>query len=451
MAALPSPWSSALAAPDTSASAFHETRLDNGLTVIVKADNRSPVAVSMVWYRVGSIDEVTGSTGISHVLEHMMFKGTDRIGPGEFAERISRAGGRSNAFTSRDHTAYHQQLHSRDLELAFELEADRMANLRMTEQEFAKEIRVVMEERRQRIADSPQALVYEHLLATAFIAHPYRTPIIGWMNDLERLRLEDVQRWYEAWYVPQNATIVVVGDVEPQAVFALARKHFGPMASRLPPERTVPADPEQLGIKRIEVQAPAELPYLAMAYRVPALRDVNRDWEPYALSILSGVLDGHSAARLQRELVRSARLADSIGTSYDGYARGPGLFYVSGTPAAGRTVEELERGWRSQIERLIQEGVGEDELRRVKAQVVSGYVFQQDSMFSQAAQIGRLHGVGLPYDAADVIVARLQQVTAEQVREVARKYLVDRNLTVAVLDPLPTAATTAGHAGRADR
>lgn len=411
--------------------------LDNGLTVIVKPDARAPVVVSMVWYRVGSVDEVSGITGVSHVLEHMMFKGTEKIPDGEFSNLVSRAGGRSNAFTSRDYTAYHQQLRSSELALSFELEADRMAGLRMTDAEFSKELRVVMEERRQRIADNPQALVYEQLLATALTEHAYRVPIIGWMNDLERMKLAQVQAWYDSWYLPNNALVVVVGNVEPKNVFALAQRFFGAIPPKALTARRDQKEPEQLGLKRIEVKAAAKLPFVAMAYRVPSLRDIEQDWEPYALSVLSGVLDGYAAARLERALVRASRVADSIDTSYDGYALGPGLFYISGTPAAGKTAAQFEMAWRDQLDRLVREGIDEQELRRVKAQVVSAYVYRQDSMFSQASQIGRLHSVGLPYDAGDVFVRRLQEITVEQVRAVAEKYLIDDNLTVAVLNPQP--------------
>lgn len=426
--------------------------LDNGLTVIVKPDVRAPVVVSMVWYRVGSIDEVSGITGVSHVLEHMMFKGTEKFPDGEFSKLISRAGGRSNAFTSRDYTAYHQQLRSSELALSFELEADRMAGLRMTETEFSKEIRVVMEERRQRIADNSKALVYEQLLAAALTEHAYRVPIIGWMNDLERLKLAQVQAWYDSWYLPNNALIVVVGNVEPRNVFAMAERFFGVIPRKTLSARREQHEPGQLGLKRIEVKAVAKLPFIAMAYRVSSLRDIEQDWEPYALSVLSGVLDGYAAARLERELVRASRVADSIDTSYDGYALGPGLFYISGTPAAGKTAAQLEQAWRDQLDRLVREGIDEQELRRVKAQVVSAYVYRQDSMFSQASQIGRLHSVGLPYDAGDTFVRRLQEVTVEQVRAVAKKYLIDDNLTIAVLNPqAPDAARPSDEASDAAR
>src|SRR5690349_12884709 len=209
-----------------------ERELSNGLRIIVKPDRRAPVAVVMVWYRVGSIDEVNGTTGVAHVLEHMMFKGTSTTAAGEYSRVIAAAGGRENAFTSTDFTGYFATLDKTKVDLMLRLEADRMVNLTLPPEEFAKEIRVVMEERRTRTEDEPRSLVYEQLVAAALITHPYRNPIIGWMNDLENMRVEDVREFYRRWYVPNNATLVVVGDVDPREIFALAEKHFGSISSR---------------------------------------------------------------------------------------------------------------------------------------------------------------------------------------------------------------------------
>jgi zinc protease len=411
--------------------------LANGMKVIVKEDHRSPIVVSMVWYRAGSMDEVSGTTGVAHVLEHMMFKGTEKIPAGEFSRIIARAGGRDNAFTSRDYTAYHQQLHKSKLAVALELEADRMANLVLSDEEFSKEIRVVMEERRMRTDDDAHARVSEQLMATVYAVHPYRTPIIGWMNDLSNMRASDARHWYETWYVPNNAVLVVAGDVVTEEVFELAEKHFGPIPSRALPIRRPQAEPPQSGIKRITVKAPGELPYLLMAYHVPVLRDPAEDWEPYALYVLNGILDGYEAARLNRELVKTARIAVSAGSSYDAINRGEGLFYLDGTPAQGRSVADVEAALRRQVARIVDEGISEAELKRVKAQVTAADVFSQDSVYGQASRIGMLETVGIPYQTMDLQVRKVGQVTAEQVREVARKYLIDDNLTVAVLDPQP--------------
>jgi zinc protease len=429
----------ALSADATNSPSVHSRTLANGLEIFVKVDRRAPVAVSMMWYRAGSIDETSGTTGVAHVLEHMMFQGTRRIPGAEFSSMIAEVGGRSNAFTSEDYTGYHQQLHNSNLELSFELEADRMVNLNLVEATFAKEIRVVMEERRQRVDDNPRALVYERLHSTMFMTHPYRTPVVGWMNDLENMQLSDARAWYDAWYAPNNAVLVVSGDVQPEQVFALAEKHFGPIPARSLPARKPQVEPEQTGMKRVIVKAPARMPSVSMAYHAPGIRDVEHDWEPYALSILAGVLDGHPAARLQRELVSRTRVAHSVSAHYDGIKRGPGAFYVNVTPAQGKSVDDVEQVWREQLELLITQGVTEDELQRVKAQVIASQVYSQDSVFGQASQIGRMRSLGLPYDAASVMTRKLREVSADQVRAVARKYLVDDKLTVAVLDPLPMA------------
>ncbi len=418
--------------------------LENGLEVFVKVDNRAPVAVSMVWYRAGGVDETSGTTGVAHVLEHMMFQGTRTIAPGEFARMIAQVGGRSNAFTASDYTGYFQELHKSNLELALRLEADRMVNLNLDEKEFEKELRVVMEERRQRVDDNPHAVVYERLNAAMYMAHPYRQPVVGWMSDLENMQLSDARAWYDAWYAPNNAILVVAGDVEPEAVFTLAEKYFGPIEARPLPARKPRTEPEQTGMRRVVVKAPSRLPTMTMAYHAPRLADVEGDWEPYALSILAGVLDGYSAARLERELVRNSRVANSVSSDYDGLRRGPGAFFVSFTPAQGKTVEDVERAWRDQLALLITEGVREDELRRVKSQVVASQVYSQDSMYGQAARIGRMRSLGLPHDAATTITERLRRVTSGQVQEVARKYLVDDKLTVAVLVPEDVTESDAG-------
>lgn len=426
------PFSTALAGEPT-----HEHKLANGLRIIVKEDHRAPTVVSMIWYKAGSIDEFNGTTGVAHVLEHMMFKGTKTVAKGQFSKLIAAAGGRDNAFTSTDMTGYHEQLQKSQLPLAFRLEADRMANLVITKAEFDKEIKVVMEERRLRTEDRPQSLVNEQLKATIFTAHPYRAPVIGWMNDLENMTWRDAKAWYDRWYAPNNAILVVVGDVEPQKVFALAAKYFGKLKPKVLPERKPQDEPAQRGIRRVTVKAQAELPYLMMGYRAPILRDVENDWEPYALEMLAGVLDGNEAARLNSNLVRSEKIANSAGAGYDSTQRGPGLFLLRGVPATGKTVTDLEQALRREVAKIVADGVSEEELKRVKAQVIAAQVFQRDSIFFQAMQIGALEISGYPHQSMDLMIRKLQQVTAAQVQEVAKKYLVDDSLTVAVLDPQP--------------
>jgi zinc protease len=417
--------------------------LPNGMKVIVQEDHRSPVVVSQLWYAVGSADEVTGYTGVAHALEHMMFKGTREVPAGEFSRVIAAAGGRDNAFTSQDYTSYFQELQKSKLELALRMEADRMRNLIFSEKEFSQEIKVVMEERRLRTEDEPHALVYEQMMAAAFTVSPYRRPIIGWMTDLQDMTVADVKAWYEQWYAPNNAVLIVVGDAAPDEVFRLAERHFGPLKRRPLPQRKSQDEPAPLGIKRITVKAPAEYPYLAMAYHAPALRDPHKDWEPYALQVLSAVLAGSESARLPKALVRESEVATAVDAAYDGIRRGPGLFVVDGTPRAGKSAAEVETAIRAQLDALVQRGINAQELARVKAQVIAAQVFERDSMFYQAMQIGRLEMSRLSYRDIDTLLEKVKQVTAEQVQEVAKRYLQDDNLTVAVLDPQPLAGKPA--------
>ena len=413
----------------------YETTLKNGLRVIVNEDRRAPTVVQMVWYRVGSMDEVDGQSGVAHVLEHMMFKGTSQVGPGEFNRRVAAAGGRDNAFTSQDYTAYFQQIPKESLADMMALEADRMRHLNVSADEFAQEIKVVMEERRMRTDDEPQGKLFEQMNAVAYQAHPYRRPIIGWMDDLEKMSAADAKAWYDAWYVPNNAYVVISGDVDHEAAFALAEQHFGPLAARTLPVRRATSEPPQQGIRRLNVKAPAELPVLLMGYKVPLLREIEKDGEPYALQMLAAILDGHDAARFNKSLVREHKLAVSAGVEYDNLARGPGMFYLHASPAPGKSVAQLEQGLRREIARIQQRGVSTNELARARAQLVAGEVFKKDSVFAQAMEIGQLEAVGLPYRQSARLLDKLSQVTAAEVQAVARKYFNDDTLTVAVLDP----------------
>ena len=417
-----------------------ETTLANGLRVIVKEDRRAPTAVHMVWYRAGSMDEKNGTTGVAHLLEHMMFKGTPSTGAGEFSRLVAAAGGRDNAFTSRDYTAYFQQVPREKLNQMMGLEADRMRHLTLSADEFAQEIKVVKEERRLRTDDQPQSTLFEQLSAVALQAHPYRVPVIGWMNDLENMTVGDARDWYQRWYVPNNAYVVVVGDVDHREVFRLAERHYGKLKARALPERKPQDEPAQKGLRRLTVKAPAELPVVLMAFKVPALRDVERDSDPYALEMLSAILDGHDAARLTKNLVRTQRLAVSAGVGYDATARGPGMFYVSGSPSAGRTPAEIEAALRAEIALIADEGVTPEELSRARAQLVAGQIYKLDSMFAQAMEIGQLEAVGIPHGKNARMIEKLQAVTAEDVQAVAARYFGDDGLTVAVLDPQPLPA-----------
>lgn len=417
----------------------HEYRLDNGMQVFVKPDRRAPIAVSQVWYRVGASYEPDGRTGISHVLEHMMFKGTEKYGPNEFSRIIAENGGEENAFTGPDYTAYFQTMAADRIEVSFELEADRMRNLLLRPEEFAKEVEVVKEERRLRTEDKPNALTYEQFKAVAYRSLPYANPVIGWMNDLENLEAKDLGHWYRKWYAPNNAALVVVGDVDPERMFELAKQHFGPLKAETLPESKRLREPPQRGIIRTEVKAPARQPYLVMGYKTPVLASVDEQTalEPYALEMLAGILDGGQSARLKRELVRGAEIATSASASYSAFTRLPGMLTLSGVPAEGYDVADLEQAFTEQTAKLRTELVSAEELERVRNQVIASQVYELDSVFYQALQIGLLETVGLDWRLIDQYAENLRQVTAEQVRDVARKHLIEDQLTVAILNPQP--------------
>ncbi|MGZ8136978.1 MAG: M16 family metallopeptidase [Methylococcaceae bacterium] len=411
--------------------------LGNGLKVLVKEDHRSPIAVSQVWYKVGSSYEPGGITGSSHMLEHMMFKGTDIHPAGEFSRIVAENGGDENAFTGQDYTAYFQTMEASRLAVSFELEADRMRSLKLLPEELKKELQVVTEERRMRTDDNPQAKMAEHFMAMAYSNSPYKHPIIGWPADIANYTVEDLQAWYQLWYAPNNATLVVVGDVQPQAVFDLAEKYF----AALKPSDIKPLKPqteiEQLGVRKITVKVPAKLPSILMGYKVPVLKTADQEWEAYALEVLAGVLDGGSSARLSSGLVRGKQIAVAAGAGYSLQSRLSNLFELEATPAEGKTLQELEAALKNEVVKLQQKLIDNEELQRIKAQVLAGAVYERDSNFYQAMQLGMLETVGLGWQKADEYVSKVNQVTAEQVRDVARKYLIEDHLNIAYLDPQP--------------
>ncbi|MEN9725458.1 MAG: hypothetical protein RLZZ98_967 [Pseudomonadota bacterium] len=417
---------------------IQEFKLDNGLKIVVQEDHRAPVVVSQVWYRAGALDEVNGKTGVAHVLEHMMFKGTKEVPAGQFSRLVAAAGGKENAFTAQDQTTYYQQLEKSQLPLSLRLEADRMANLNFSNEEFAKEIKVVMEERRWRTEDKPQSKVSEQFNSTIYHVHPYGRPVVGWMNDLENMTADDAREWYKNWYAPNNATLVVVGDVNAADVLKLAKQYFGKLKPHALPARKPQIEPEQKGERRVIVKAPAKLPYVLMGFHVPALQDADKDVDPYALEILAAVLNGNASARLNQNLVRESQIAVDVDAGYDMIQRGRhSIFVLDATPSEGKTVADLEAAILQEIEKIKTTGVTEEELLRVKAQVIAADVYQRDSMFYQAMQIGQLETAGFSWRLLQDYPAKLQAVTAAQVQAVAQKYFNQDNMTVATLDPQP--------------
>jgi zinc protease len=426
---------------DQDRAAVQSYTLSNGMKILVIENHRAPIVVSQVWYKVGSSYEHDGITGVSHVLEHMMFKGTEKHPAGEFSDIVAANGGEENAFTGRDYTAYFQKITNDKLELCLEMEADRMRNTIFEEKEFLKEIEVVKEERRLRTDDKPTALTYERFNAVAYTNSPYRRPIVGWMEDLDTLTVDDARKWYETWYAPNNATLVVAGDVVADDVYRLAKEHFGQLNTSVIPKLKPRHEARQYGTQRLTVELPAKLPYLIMGYKVPVLTPdiVNGDteWEMYALEVLAGVLDGGQSARFSKNLVRGQEIASSAGASYGMTSRHETLFTMSAVPNEGVEVDVLEFALREEVSTIKSQLPDEGELDRVKAQVVASQVYQQDSMFYQAMEVGMLDTIGLPWQIKDDYVEKILAVTALQVQQVANKYLTDERLTVAILNPLP--------------
>ncbi len=408
-----------------------ETTLDNGLRVIVREDHRAPVAISQLWYDVGASDERRGITGISHFLEHMMFKGTEELAPNEFSEIIAREGGSHNAFTGRDYTGYYEQLAADRLEVAFRLEADRMENLVIDAEEVERERGVILEERRLRTDDRPLSAFFERFATVSQPASPYGRPIIGWPDDIRAIDAEALRDWYDRWYVPANATLVVVGDVQPEAVFDLAREHFGPIDGAEKPERARHEGLQGIGERRLTSSDDrATVAHLTLSYDVPSGATAEDPDAVFALQVAAMVLDGGDGARLPENLVRGQRLAAGAGANYSPVARYHSSFGLNAVPAADVTLDELESALRDEVRALTETPISDEELSRARNQLLAGFLFGIDSMFYQAMQIGMLETTDIGWEWLREYESRVQAVTAEDVQNVARRYFTDERLSV---------------------
>ncbi len=412
------------------------------MQLIVQPDRRAPTAVHMLWLRVGAMDEVDGTSGVAHALEHMMFKGSKKLAPGEFSRRVAALGGQENAFTSRDYTGYYQQIPANRLEDVMRLEADRFANNQWPDEEFKKEIEVVKEERRMRTEDQPRAMLIEQLFAATFMASPYHRPVVGWMSDLDAMTPGDVRAFHRHWYVPRNAAVVVAGDVDVNKVRVWAEKYYGAIPSRAVPERKPRTEPEQIGLRRIVVKQSAEQGFVALAFRVPTLSRVEKlqaqDRDALALLMLSAVLDGYDGARLERALVQGQdRVADGASSSAAIMGRGPSLFMLTGVPAQGKSADQVEAALRAEVARIARDGVESAELERVKTQWMASNVYERDSVMGQAQSLGSYWVQSMPLDAEDRLLAELRTIGSDDVQRVAAQYFGDDQLTVATLLPQP--------------
>ncbi|WP_443201000.1 M16 family metallopeptidase [Pseudomonas sp. CNPSo 3701] len=415
----------------------HEFTLDNGLKVIVREDHRAPVVVSQIWYKVGSSYETAGQTGLSHALEHMMFKGSRKLGPGEASRVLRDLGAEENAFTSDDYTAYYQVLAADRLGVAFELEADRLASLRLPPEEFAREIEVIKEERRLRTDDKPSGLAYERFKAMAYPASGYSIPTIGWMADLDRMSVQELRHWYETWYVPNNATLVVVGDVTVDGVKALAQRYFGAIPQRDVPAAKVPLELAEPGERQITLHLKTQLPTLMMGFNVPGLATAKNPRDVHALRLIAALLDGGYSARLASRLERGEELVSGASAWYNGYTRGDSLFTISATPnvQTGKTLEQTEAGIWRELEDLQHKAPSAEELARVRAQLIAELVYDRDSISSQATAIGQLETVGLSWKLIDQELAELEAVTPADIQNAAKTYFTRDRLSVAHVLP----------------
>lgn len=415
----------------------HEYQLENGLKVVIKEDHRAPVAMTQIWYRVGSADEPLDKGGISHVLEHMMFKGTKNVSSDDYERLIAKFGGVNNAFTSYDYTGYYELFPANRFPLALELEADRMKNLMFDNKQFIKEHQVVMEERRQRTDDNPLAKAYEAFRLLALPNSPKGESVIGPMNELESITLADLKDWYKIWYAPNNATLVIVGDVNPAEVLTEVKRYFGELKPSNLPKRPDVTQQGFRGYQQVESEQAVQVPVLLMGYNVPSLVTVGgkNETQAYALSLAQDVLDGGLSARLESRLVRKQGLLTTVGTSYDLLDRGDGLFLIQATPREGVSLEQVQQAIISEIEKLKTDPIAADEIERAKTNTVTGLVYAQDSMEGQARMIGSLQSIGLDDRLLAKLPAKLDSVTIADIQAASKKYLVKDNLTVMHIIP----------------
>lgn len=408
----------------------YEYKLENGLNILLLPDNRAPMFVSKLWYGVGSRDESFGKTGMAHFLEHMMFKGTKKYGPKIFSNLIKKNGGSHNAFTSFDYTGYYEKLPSNKIDLAIKLEADRMKNLKLDPIEFELERKVVLEERRSRVDDNPVNYLFEKLRQKTFTSHTYTNPIIGWEEDLKIISLKDMKKFYRKFYVPENATLVIVGDIKISKTIDLIKKHFGQIESKGNFKRKIIIEPPQEKERFISVKRNAALPYFAMAYHTPNWKHKDSA----ALTLLEYILGGGESSRIYQRLVRKDGLALSAGAEYRYLSYDPDLFYFYAQPASGISVSKIKKVFYEELKNISSNKVTQQELRRVIKSIEANSIFSMDSHYYRAMMLGRSAVCGNWKIIKDYL-KKIRKVTPEEILKVARKYFSTNNRTIAELIP----------------
>lgn len=422
----------ALASPAT-ATETREFILSNGMKVLLVEAPKAPVVTVQVWYKVGSRNEVMGRAGLSHMLEHMMFKGTVKYPKGTFSRLIRKNGGIDNAFTSQDFTAYFENLAADRVELALEMEADRMQGLVLDMKELTTEREVVKEERRLRTEDDPQGALVEALFAQAYLSHPYHWPVIGWFNDLDAMTLDDLQQHYDTYYSPNNATLIVVGDIKADSLLPAIKQLFEPIPRGPEPRPIATMEPEQKGERRFLLKRDAQVAFVMMGYRVPNFLSEDS----YALDILDSILSHGKSSRLYQSLVYEQKSALAVGAEYSLLQSDPGLFYFYALVSPNQKPELVEESLNREIKRLQVDLPTELELQRAKNQVEASHIFEQDSNFRRAMLLGQAESVGAGWQKIDQFVERIRAVTPKDIQRVARQYLTEDNRTVGTLIPVP--------------
>lgn len=404
--------------------------LDNGMTVLISEDHSTPVVSFQTWYHVGSKNERPGITGISHVCEHMMFRGSENLGPEEHSRIVKANGGVDNAGTSFDYTMYYEKLSSDKLELAMDLEAERMKRLTPTNENFLSERSVLQEERRMAVDNSPYGAVFEQLLNSAFTAHPYHWHIVGYMSDLENVTVEDVKQYYKTFYVPSNITVVVAGDVRPKEVMKLINKYFGDIPFQPAPKEVVTSEPPQIGERISYVHKLGQMSAFAVGYHIPELGHPDI----YPLTVAARILFTGQSSRLYQKMVYQDQSA--LGISGNCFSlEDPGLFFVFAVMQQGRTAEEGQQTLYEQIEKLKNEPVDPKELAKAKNQLESEFIFGLQSVSSKGQEIGYYQTVMGDYTALFDEANKYQAVTADDIMRVAQTYFDPKNRTVAILVP----------------
>jgi zinc protease len=408
-----------------------EKTLPNGLTVLLKEEHKAPVITFQIWYKVGSRNECLGKTGMSHLLEHMMFKGTIKFGPKTFSQTVQRNGGNDNAFTSHDYTAYFENFSADRIAISLELESDRMQNLLIDPKEFLSERDVVKEERRMRTEDDPTNSMLEQMMAAAFSAHPYQWPVIGWMADINNITRDDLYKYYRTYYAPNNATIVVVGDFDTKKMILQIESAFGSIPRGPDAPKVVAVEPKHLGERRIVVKKQAELPAIFAGYNVPTLKQKDS----YALEVLQGVLSSGNSSRLYRSLVYEKQLALYAGGDYDNVSADPNLFILYAGVMPGKTTEEVEKALYAEVDKLKNNFASDEEIQKAKNQIESNFIMGQDSIFYQAMLLGQFETVA-EWRILESYVDNIRAVTKEDVMRVAKEYFTEDNRTVGILVPI---------------